>query len=462
METFAEHYESMRRTILKCMPGADMELIDQAVCYAKEQHEGQKRKDGSPYIIHPWRWRRLWRKWAWTPTPFWERCSTIALKTPPSTHDEIAKRFGPVVAELVEGVTKLTRVEYSTLEEQQMENLRKMFMAMSKDIRVILIKIADRLHNTRTMQFQSPAKQISKSMETMDIYAPLAHRLGMQKIKWELEDTSLKYLDPDGYNEIVDYLHAHEGRGYGLYEEHSVPHHHPPVCGGHSRSIYGRIKHVYSIYRKMKDQNKTMEELYDLYAFRVIVDTIPRLLQRFWVTSMICLTWFLDGLKTISPPPSPICTRASIPRSSAPRAFPSRCKSAPGRCTKRRNTALRLTGNTSRAAPAVETKKSFEWVRRLLEEPAGYGRGGLCPLSEGGHVQRRGVCVYPSGQCDQPPPPALRPLIFAYAIHSGVGNSMGGGQKSTTELRGLTPCSTTVTLWRSSPPKPPRAPAGIG
>ena len=116
-----------------------------------------------------------------------------------STHDDLSRLFGPTVAELVEGVTKLTRVEYSTLEEQQMENLRKMFLAMSKDIRVILIKIADRLHNTRTMQYQTPAKQISKSRETMDIYAPLAHRLGMQKIKWELEDASLQYLDPEGY-----------------------------------------------------------------------------------------------------------------------------------------------------------------------------------------------------------------------------------------------------------------------
>ena len=127
-----------------------------------------------------------------------------------SSFDDIAKRFGRTVAELVEGVTKLTRVQYSTTEEQQMENLRKMFMAMSKDIRVILIKIADRLHNTRTLQYQTPAKKISKSLETMEIYAPLAHRLGMQKIKWELEDESLKYLEPEAYNEIMAYLDAHE------------------------------------------------------------------------------------------------------------------------------------------------------------------------------------------------------------------------------------------------------------
>ena len=181
METFAEHYESMRRTILKCMPGADMELIDQAVCYAKEQHEGQKRKDGSPYIIHPLAVAEIVAEMGLDTDAILGALLHDCIEDTPSTHDEIAKRFGPVVAELVEGVTKLTRVEYSTLEEQQMENLRKMFMAMSKDIRVILIKIADRLHNTRTMQFQSPAKQISKSMETMDIYAPLAHRLGMQK-----------------------------------------------------------------------------------------------------------------------------------------------------------------------------------------------------------------------------------------------------------------------------------------
>ena len=128
------------------------------------------------------------------------------LEDTDASFEEISRLFGETVANLVEGVTKLTRVQYSTMEEQQMENLRKMFMAMSKDIRVILIKISDRLHNTRTLQYQTPAKQISKSMETMEVYAPLAHRLGMQKIKWELEDLSLKYLDPIGYDEIVSKL----------------------------------------------------------------------------------------------------------------------------------------------------------------------------------------------------------------------------------------------------------------
>ena len=175
----------------------------------------------------------------------------------------------------MDGVTKLTRAEYSTLEEQQMENLRKMFMAMSKDIRVILIKIADRLHNTRTMEYQTPEKQRSKSMETMDIYAPLAHRLGMQKIKWELEDTSLKYLDPKGYDELMNYIEAHHDEAEQFMQSIQETISARLTEAGIRCSINGRVKHVYSIYRKMKAQNKTIDELYDLYAFRVIVDTIP-------------------------------------------------------------------------------------------------------------------------------------------------------------------------------------------
>ena len=171
METFQEHYLSMKRTIAARKLNVDMALIDRAVDYAREKHKDQKRKDGSPYIIHPLAVAEIVAEIGLDTDAILGALLHDCIEDTDSTYDDIARNFGPTVASLVEGVTKLTRVEYSTLEEQQMENLRKMFMAMSKDIRVILIKIADRLHNTRTMQFQSPEKQISKSRETMDIYA---------------------------------------------------------------------------------------------------------------------------------------------------------------------------------------------------------------------------------------------------------------------------------------------------
>ena len=275
METFQEHYLSMKRTIAARKLNVDMALIDRAVDYAREKHKDQKRKDGSPYIIHPLAVAEIVAEIGLDTDAILGALLHDCIEDTDSTYDDIARNFGPTVASLVEGVTKLTRVEYSTLEEQQMENLRKMFMAMSKDIRVILIKIADRLHNTRTMQFQSPEKQISKSRETMDIYAPLAHRLGMQKIKWELEDTSLKYLDPEGYNKIMCYLNAHQAEADAFMKAIQSKITTRLSAVGIHGSIYGRIKHVYSIYRKMKAQNKTIDELYDMYAFRVIVDSIP-------------------------------------------------------------------------------------------------------------------------------------------------------------------------------------------
>ena len=275
METFQEHYDSMMRTIRQHCPQADLTVINRAVDYARAKHEGQKRKDGSPYIIHPLAVAEIVAETGLDTDAILGAILHDCIEDTDSTHDEIARQFGSTVASLVEGVTKLTRVEYSTLEEQQMENLRKMFMAMSKDIRVILIKICDRLHNTRTMQFQSPAKQISKSRETMDIYAPLAHRLGMQKIKWELEDTSLKYLDPAGYDEIMQYLAEHQREADEFMKTIQTQITTRLSSVGIHGTIYGRIKHVYSIYRKMKAQDKKIDELYDMYAFRVIVDTIP-------------------------------------------------------------------------------------------------------------------------------------------------------------------------------------------
>ena len=275
MESFAEHYESLQKTLQKYMPSTDLSVVEQAISYAQQKHKDQKRKDGSPYIIHPLAVAEVVAEMGLDMDAILGAILHDCIEDTDASHDEIAKLFGNTVAELVEGVTKLTRANFSSSEERQMENLRKMFMAMSKDIRVVLIKIADRLHNMRTMQYQTPEKQISKCRETMDIYAPLAHRLGMQKMKWELEDIALRYLDPAGYEDIMAYLKAHKEQDEAFMRTIQ-----DRITGrlsdmGIAGKTYGRIKHVYSIYRKMKAQGKSLEELYDIYAFRVIVDTIP-------------------------------------------------------------------------------------------------------------------------------------------------------------------------------------------
>ncbi len=275
METFEQHYTSMRATIEKLMPGVDMELIERAVQYADRKHASQKRKDGSPYIIHPLAVAQIVTEMGLDMDAILGALLHDCIEDTDASHEEIAKLFGDTVAELVEGVTKLTRADFSSSEEAQMENLRKMFMAMSKDIRVVLIKIADRLHNMRTMQYQTPAKQIKKCRETMDIYAPLAHRLGMQRIKWELEDLSLRYLAPGEYEIITDHLTENHEKDEAFMQSIQDRITERLTRMGINNKTYGRIKHVYSIYRKMQTQAKTMQELYDIYAFRVIVDSIP-------------------------------------------------------------------------------------------------------------------------------------------------------------------------------------------
>ena len=275
MESFSEHYDTMRAAVLKRLPGVDMDIIDRAVEFANEKHKLQKRKDGSPYIIHPLATAQIVAEMGLDQDAVLGALLHDCIEDTDTSHDDVEHLFGTTVAELVEGVTKLTRADFTSKEEAQMENLRKMFMAMSKDIRVVLIKIADRLHNMRTMQYQTPEKQIKKCRETMDIYAPLAHRLGMQRIKWELEDIALRYLSPDNYSDIMAYLNAHKETDQAfMHTIQSRVTDRLESVGIHNKT-YGRIKHVYSIYRKMQAQGKTIDELYDLYAFRVIVDTIP-------------------------------------------------------------------------------------------------------------------------------------------------------------------------------------------
>ena len=253
----------------------DLGRIRAAYEMAKLAHAGQCRKDGSPYVTHCVAAADISVDLGLDEDSICAALLHDVIEDTALTHADIARQFGTPVADIVEGVTKLTRVQYTSKEDEQMENLRKMLMAMAKDIRVILIKIADRMHNMRTMDYQTPEKQRTKSLETMEIYAPIAHRLGMQQAKWELEDLSLRYLDPAGYKEITENLSARmpELQAFMSAVEDKIQ---TRLKTEHiDASIFSRIKHVYSIYRKMYSQKLDMSGIFDLCAFRVIVDSLP-------------------------------------------------------------------------------------------------------------------------------------------------------------------------------------------
>ncbi len=425
METFQEHYDSLMRTIASRSMSVDMAQIERAIRYAENKHRLQKRKDGSPYIIHPLAVAEIVAEIGLDTDAILGALLHDCIEDTDSTYDEIARQFGPTVAALVEGVTKLTRVEYSTLEEQQMENLRKMFMAMSRDIRVILIKIADRLHNTRTMQFQSPEKQISKSRETMDIYAPLAHRLGMQKIKWELEDTSLKYLDPAGYNEIMQYLEAHQAEADEFMKAIQSKITTRLSAVGIHGAIYGRIKHVYSIYRKMKAQGKGIGELYDMYAFRVIVDSIPdcyNVLGHIHDLFNLVPGRFKDYISTPKPNMYQSLHTTVIGRQGIPFEVQIRT-------WEMHETAEYGIAAHWKYKQGVEggDEKQFEWVRRLLETQQETDAEDYIHSLKVEMFDDEVFVFTPKGKV-MSLPSGSTPIDFAYAIHSGVGNAMVGAK----------------------------------
>ena len=251
------------------------EFIKKAFFFAKESHEGQFRVSGEPYYEHPVSVAMILVDLGMDDVTVASALLHDVLEDTEVTHEEMEKKFGKEVVELVEGVTKLGKIPYSSKEEQQIENLRKMFLAMAKDIRVIIIKLADRLHNLRTMKSMPDEKRREKALETMEIYAPLAHRLGIYSIKWEIEDISLMYLDPVAYKEISSQIaQKREERLVALDEiKQNIKEKIEEL--GIKATIDGRVKHFYSIYRKMYSKNITMDSIYDLFAIRVIVDQIP-------------------------------------------------------------------------------------------------------------------------------------------------------------------------------------------
>ena len=428
MDPILERYQALEDKIKEYNPALDAQRLFRAFTYADNAHAGQLRKDGSPYITHPLEVAHLVAELGLDADSIMAALLHDTIEDTDATHEEVAKRFSETVADLVEGVTKLTRVQYTSKEEEQMENLRKMLMAMAKDIRVILIKICDRLHNMRTMEYQSARKQKEKALETMEIYAPIAHRLGMQRIKWELEDTSLQYLDPIGYREIADELaarsSAHEEFLAGIQkriqdrlDEEGIR------C-----TIYGRVKHIYSIYRKMYTQNKTMDEIFDLYAFRVIVDDMPECYNVLGVIHDLfnpVLGRFKDYISTPKPNMYQSLHTTVIGREGIP--FEVQIRTWEMHHTAEYGIAAHWKYKQGMANAKLGTEEAFEWVRKLLESQQDVDAEEFVRTMRVDLFADEVFVFTPRGDVINLPAGAT-PIDFAYNIHSAVGNHMTGAK----------------------------------
>ncbi len=270
-----ELYNDLIARVHKYHPSDDISLINKAYRLASDAHNGQARKSGEPYIIHPLCVAIILAELEMDKETIVAGLLHDVVEDTIFTTEEIEQEFGTDVALLVDGVTKLGRLQYDGDKvELQAENLRKMFLAMAKDIRVIIIKLADRLHNMRTLKHMKPEKQQEKARETLDIYAPIAQRLGISKVKVELDDLALKYLEPEVYYDLVDKIAARKSEREKYVQDivDEVSKH--IKNAGIKAKIDGRVKHFFSIYRKMKNQNKTIDQIYDLFAVRIIVDSV--------------------------------------------------------------------------------------------------------------------------------------------------------------------------------------------
>ena len=426
MDPILERYQALEDKVASYTPNLDTKRLFEAFTYADTEHHGQLRKSGEPYIIHPLAVADIVADLGLDVDSVIAALLHDCIEDTDATHEEIAKKFGTSVAELVEGVTKLTRVQYVSKEEEQMENLRKMLMAMAHDIRVILIKICDRLHNMRTMEYQSPRKQREKSLETMEIYAPIAHRLGMQKLKWELEDLSLRYLDPVGYKEIEEALaersSAHEEFLASI--QHRIQQRMDQE--GIRCTIYGRVKHIYSIYRKMFTQNKTLDEIFDLYAFRVIVDDTTECYNVLGCIHDLfkpVLGRFKDYIGTPKPNGYQSLHTTVIGREGIP--FEVQIRTWDMHHTAEYGIAAHWKYKQGLANDKLGTEEAFEWVRKLLESQQDTEAEEYVRTLKVDLFADEVFVFTPRGDVVNLPAGAT-PIDFAYNIHSAVGNAMTG------------------------------------
>ena len=425
-------YQDLITEIKKYHPSSDLSDIEKAYKVAYKAHEGQKRKSGEPYIIHPLCVAIILAELELDKESIIAGLLHDVVEDTVMTSEDVEKEFGSEVALLVDGVTKLTQLNYEHDKiEVQAENLRKMFLAMAKDIRVIMIKLADRLHNMRTMQYQSPAKQIEKSRETMEIYAPIAHRLGISKIKVELDDLSMKYLMPDVYNDLVEQVNLNRpGREAFIKSIIKEVGMHISNAGIEAE-IDGRVKHFFSIYRKMVNQNKTLDQIYDIFAVRIKVDTVKDCYAALGVIH-----------EMYKPIPGRFKDYIAMPKPNMYQSLHTTLIASNGQPleVQIRTYEMHRTAEYGIAAhwkykegksgaPSNEEAK-LSWLRQMLEwqTEMSDNKEFLSSIKSDLNLFSDNIyCFTPTGDVKNLPAGSC-PVDFAYSIHSAVGNKMVGAR----------------------------------
>ena len=427
-------YDMLIARVRKYHPSADISMIGKAYELAKKAHGDQKRKSGEPYIVHP-----LWVSIILANLEMDKETIVAAMLHDVVEDTEISdqyirQEFGEEVALLVDGVTKLGQLSYSSDKlEVQAENLRKMFLAMAKDIRVIIIKLADRLHNMRTLQFMTPAKQQEKARETMDIYAPIAQRLGISKIKTELDDLALKYSQPEVFFDLVNQINARKTEREEFVQiVEEVSRH---MENAHVKcEVSGRVKHFFSIYKKMVNQDKTVDQIYDLFAVRIIVDSVKDCYAALGVIHEMYTPIpgrFKDYIAM--PKPNMYQSLHTTLMSSVGQPFEIQIRTEEMHKTAEYGIAAHWKykeSNDGKKSVAAQEEEKLSWLRQILEwqqdmsdnrEFLSLIKGDLDLFAEDVY------CFTPQGDVKNLPNGST-PIDFAYAIHSAVGNKMVGAR----------------------------------
>ena len=430
-------YDELIASVKKYHPSTDISMIEKAYKIAYEAHEGQKRKSGEPYIIHPLCVAIILADLELDKETIVAGLLHDVVEDTVMTTEEITKEFGAEVALLVDGVTKLGQLSYSADKvELQAENLRKMFLAMAKDIRVILIKLADRLHNMRTLQYMTPEKQKEKARETMDIYAPIAQRLGISKIKIELDDLSLKYLEPDAYYDLVHQI-AQRKSVRDEYVQKLVEEVRQHIKdAGIPAQVDGRAKHFFSIYKKMVNQHKTLDQIYDLFAIRIIVDSVKDCYAALGVIHEMYKPIpgrFKDYIAMPKPNMYQSLHTTLIGPTGQPfeiqiRTFEMHRTAEYGIAAHWKYKEASNNGGTVNVSKQEEEKLS--WLRQILEwqKDMSDGKEFMSLLKSDLDLFAESVyCFTPAGDVKNLPNGST-PIDFAYSIHSAVGNKMIGAR----------------------------------